>query len=132
MMTLTVRQPWAALIAAGVKRVENRTWHTSYRGPLAIHAGRYYDVYAPRPLAIRERYPRTEPHTRGAIIAVVELVDILQITDLQTSDQDLTFVRGPWCWILAAARAIAPIPCSGRLGLWDCPDHLIDPRAIIV
>lgn len=35
---LTVRQPWAWCIEHG-KPVENRTWQTRYRGPLAIHAG---------------------------------------------------------------------------------------------
>ena len=36
--TLSVRQPYAALICAGVKTVENRTWKTDYRGRLLIHA----------------------------------------------------------------------------------------------
>lgn len=40
MKTLTIRQPWASLIAAGVKTIETRSWSTRYRGPLAIHAGR--------------------------------------------------------------------------------------------
>ncbi len=39
MKALTLQQPWATLIAEGHKRVENRTWQTAYRGPLAIHAG---------------------------------------------------------------------------------------------
>lgn len=38
MKTLTIRQPWASLIAAGVKTIETRSWSTRYRGPLAIHA----------------------------------------------------------------------------------------------
>lgn len=36
---LTIRQPWAQLIALGVKTIETRSWSTRYRGPLAIHAG---------------------------------------------------------------------------------------------
>ena len=39
MKALTIRQPWASLIAAGVKTIETRSWSTKYRGPLAIHAG---------------------------------------------------------------------------------------------
>jgi len=35
---LTLHQPWASLIAVGAKRIETRSWSTSYRGPLAIHA----------------------------------------------------------------------------------------------
>ena len=36
---LTVRQPFASLIALGVKTIEARTWSTDYRGPLIIQAG---------------------------------------------------------------------------------------------
>ncbi len=39
MKAITIRQPWASLVALGVKTVETRSWHTRYRGPLAIHAG---------------------------------------------------------------------------------------------
>lgn len=39
MKTLTLHQPWASLVALGVKTIETRSWSTSYRGPLAIHAG---------------------------------------------------------------------------------------------
>jgi hypothetical protein len=36
--TLSVQQPYATLICAGVKTVENRSWKTDYRGRLLIHA----------------------------------------------------------------------------------------------
>lgn len=39
MKTLTIRQPWASLIALGAKTIETRSWTTNYRGPIAIHAG---------------------------------------------------------------------------------------------
>jgi hypothetical protein len=38
MKALTLHQPWASLIAEGVKTIETRSWSTKYRGPLAIHA----------------------------------------------------------------------------------------------
>ena len=40
---LSVRQPWAWLICAGFKDVENRSWKTSYQGRLYIHAGKSFD-----------------------------------------------------------------------------------------
>lgn len=48
---LTVREPWATLIATGEKRVENRTWmpavHQLYDGErLLIHAGLTIDYPA--------------------------------------------------------------------------------------
>jgi ASCH domain len=38
MKILSIRQPWAYLIANGQKNIENRTWLTNYRGPFLIHA----------------------------------------------------------------------------------------------
>jgi hypothetical protein len=32
MKALSIRQPWASLIVAGYKDIENRSWRTSYRG----------------------------------------------------------------------------------------------------
>ena len=40
MKTLTLLQPWATLVALEAKRIETRSWYTTYRGPLAIHAAR--------------------------------------------------------------------------------------------
>jgi hypothetical protein len=40
MRALTLTQPFATLVASGAKRIETRSWKTSYRGPLAIHAAK--------------------------------------------------------------------------------------------
>lgn len=40
MRCLTLTQPYASLIAIGAKTIETRSWSTSYRGPLAIHAAK--------------------------------------------------------------------------------------------
>lgn len=37
---ISLWQPWASLIAYGVKTIETRSWSTSYRGPIAIHAAK--------------------------------------------------------------------------------------------
>jgi hypothetical protein len=42
MKALTLTQPWATLVAIGAKTIETRSWPTSYRGPLAIHAAKGY------------------------------------------------------------------------------------------
>lgn len=54
MRALTVKQPWASLIASGIKRVENRTYPVpkTVRGQrVAIHAGKGFDG------SWREKYP---------------------------------------------------------------------------
>lgn len=42
MKALTIKQPWASLIFHG-KDIENRTWKTSFRGRILIHAGASFD-----------------------------------------------------------------------------------------
>jgi hypothetical protein len=36
---LSIRQPWAWLIVNGHKDVENRSWHTDFRGRVYVQAG---------------------------------------------------------------------------------------------
>ena len=43
MKILTVRQPWASPIVAGLRDVENRSWRTKYHGRLGIHAAIGFD-----------------------------------------------------------------------------------------
>src|SRR6266446_8164646 len=88
-------QPWATLIALGAKRIETRSWSTSYRGPLAIHASGRITKEAAMSLRdplIREALaaggyregngPATNPFglPLGAVIAVVTLMAVRRIT----------------------------------------------------
>lgn len=97
MKVLTLHQPWASLIALGVKSIETRSWSTKYRGPLAIHAGAKKprnvwaqdtpDVYDPiamgRYLEISEDVHGTGSFlyewrgSLGAIVATCTLVDVV-------------------------------------------------------
>lgn len=40
MKAISLHQPWASAVACGSKLIETRSWKTSYRGPLAIHAAK--------------------------------------------------------------------------------------------
>lgn len=40
MKAITLWQLWASLLACGAKKYETRSWATSYRGPIAIHAAK--------------------------------------------------------------------------------------------
>ena len=55
MKALSIQQPWAWMILYGTKRVENRTWATSFRGPFLIHAGLKADREATADLAAEIR-----------------------------------------------------------------------------
>lgn len=38
MKVLSLLQPWATLVVIGAKKIETRSWNTSYRGEILIHA----------------------------------------------------------------------------------------------
>lgn len=85
MKALTICQPWASLIAISAKKVETRSWHTSYRGSLAIHAAKGY----PRDARDFGTYIRMSvlfgPHyqyPRGVVIATCRLADCLPMQSL--------------------------------------------------
>lgn len=80
MKALTVRQPYAHLIAIGEKRVENRSRQTGHRGPLVIHAGKSRACITEEDL---EHYPGL---AFGALIGRVDLVACLRVVDLEAGD----------------------------------------------
>ncbi|MFI5805652.1 ASCH domain-containing protein [Streptomyces sp. NPDC051561] len=124
MKTLTLKQPWADAVAHGTKRTENRTWTTAYRGRLAIHSGAGYDPMGRFLITDRDAL-NSWPDTRGAVVAVADLVDVHFATDGCCS---------PWGelhtyhWVLDRVTALAtPLPVKGRQRLWNLPDLLNDP-----
>ena len=44
MKALSVKQPWANMIAEGEKTIETRTWSTDYRGEILIVSARDPDI----------------------------------------------------------------------------------------
>lgn len=117
MKALTVRQPWAALIAAGEKTIENRTRRLhQLPARLAIHAGQRPD---PDPKGRSVSYS-----TRTGEIVAVATVESCHRPGTECvpactewGDPDAT-----WHWILAD---IVPVPAGfrarGQLGIWECP-----------
>ncbi|EJL66291.1 ASCH domain-containing protein [Flavobacterium sp. CF136] len=90
MKALSIKQPWAHLIAAGIKDIENRTWRTNFRGRIYIHAsGKVYPFFKGNNLAfpvdqwevIKKRVDvhKQEEHDKffltSAIIGEVDIVD---------------------------------------------------------
>jgi hypothetical protein len=108
---LTVRQPWASLIVAGIKDVENRSWSTKYRGKLGIHAGMRVETDALEQFGylLGDR-----PLPQGALIGSVTVIDCIQNSKSEWA------TPGAWHWILADAHCLVhPRRMDGRLGLWS-------------
>ena len=74
MKVLTLKQPFATLVAEGLKEYEFRTWKTKYRGAILIHAGKGIDKKAMKKYKhLNLEYPS------GCIIAEVTLKDCIYI-----------------------------------------------------
>ena len=126
---LTIKQPWASLLVAGIKTVENRSWTTAYRGPLAIHAGAARERNAAQMIADclgrdltaseRVRWLLDADLPQGQVLGVVELIDVVPVE--QTHEGDSPWAIGPWCWRVRPGWQFKPHArptLAGKLGLW--------------
>ena len=118
MKALTICQPYAELIAMGQKPIENRTWPTSFRGRLFIHAGQSREWMDPGDEAT---YPGM---AFGALIATARVISCVRVEQLPESLIGNEHANGPWCWILSEVNRIEPIPFRGAQGLWDVPNDV--------
>lgn len=126
---ISIRQPWAWAIIHGGKDIENRTWATSYRGPVAIHAAKvmgkeeYYDAarFITRAIGTVDNYWLMRWHgvcaspdkiNRGGIIGVADIVDCV-------SESDSPWFFGPYGFVIANAKPIDFIEVKGSLGFFD-------------
>ena len=111
MRALTIHQPYANFIADGEKQYETRSWFTSYRGSLAIHASKSREYSAVGPF--------------GAIVAVGRLVACRLTQNIRVSETEWElgdFTPGRYAWKIAdVERLVQPIPTRGYQGLWSFP-----------
>ena len=140
MKAMTIKPPWSWAISHGPKRIENRTWERSFRGPLAIHAGKGWDYWGEESPLVWEAWrkagwdvysldPNHHAMTLGAVVALADVVDICSKSVGQSSWDDRLVcgcgkwaARGQYHWKLENVRPLAePVPCKGALGLWTLP-----------
>ena len=140
MMALSIAQPYARLIVAGEKRVENRTWPPpeKYLGEvIAIHASKS------RAWLGTDMLPDPRGLVFGALLGTVRVLGYFRRHELakyifrhptQAWLWDHRHVHGPICWVFEDARAFdEPIPYRGQLGLFrvviDAPRGAGEPSA---
>jgi hypothetical protein len=107
---ITVCQPYARAIVAGVKTTEERHWSPSWRGRLWVHADAETDAKAPAAM-----WPPTGRLVTSAVLGYVTLADI-------------EGKPGAWRWVLTDPVELAePVTrVRGHPGLWliDLPPNL--------
>lgn len=134
MKALSLWEPWAILILLGLKKYETRSWSTIYRGDLVIHAAAKNDAEIVEGFNLSEVQAAlrgtgiTYAHLRfGVPVCVVRLVDVLPAMQVPKDERVLgNFALGRYSWLLDDVRPFTAWPrVSGKQGLWDFPDDLI-------
>ena len=128
MKVLSLIEPWATLIKEGKKVIETRSWKTSYRGELYIHAS-------------RKKVKRSDEHTiellnlipnvpmgYGNIICKCKLADCVYMDQefldrIQKDKQEFLcgeYSLGRYAWILEDVEVLdEQIPAKGHLNIWN-------------
>jgi hypothetical protein len=130
---VSVKQPWAGLIAAGIKTIELRVWTPGpkgeiYTGPLCIVSSLKPDksgfgsLDGPTADAI-------EPYLLfGQAICVCRLVGCRVMARSDVPVALRPFDARLWAWVLTNPKPLTdPFSVKGRLGLYEVevPDHEI-------
>ncbi|CAM9496185.1 unnamed protein product [Ectocarpus sp. 12 AP-2014] len=95
---LTMHQPWASLLVAGIKRVEGRSWPTEHRGILWVHAAakepnpaevravedQYRSIYAVDGISDKLCLPTSYP--TSCLLGCVDIVGCLPKAEFQAAE----------------------------------------------
>ena len=142
MKALTICEPFATLICLPdddprAKRVENRNWRTTYRGPLLIHAGKS-KAYLGR---AGDYELKESDLTFGAVIGICDLAGCFHVHPAFGCMKLIVpqparikwpwlvgheHTEGPYCFVLTTVRRfIKPIPWTGAHGIFTVPDQIV-------
>jgi hypothetical protein len=124
---ISIKQPWATLIACGIKSIEIRSWSSTQRGRIFIHAGQRPD---PREEAWKLVPAKLRDLTelRGGIVGEATMIDCLAYDSLIAFRRDIGrhFNAPEWFvpprmhgFVLAEAKPVAFVPCIGKLYFFE-------------
>jgi hypothetical protein len=100
---ISLKQPWANLVASGEKTIETRKWSTNYRGDIVICSS---------------KNPKIEP--AGYALCIAELYHIEPMKKEHESKACIKLYRGAYSWFLRNIRPLKPpVPVKGSLGIFD-------------
>lgn len=111
MKAISVRQPWASMIAQGGKTVETRIWSTEFRGDLLI---------------VSSKKPVFPGLPSGKALCVVRLYDCRPMTADDEPAARCELYEGAWAWCLDNCRPVMMFSVRGTLGLYEVDDELIE------
>lgn len=122
MKVITLKQPWASLVANGYKKYEFRSWKLNYRGDILIHAGKAIDKDAMENV---KNLNLDYPHSK--IVAIVHIDDCIQLNeDINKKICEENYQvygnknRTGYAWKLSNIRKVDNSDTvSGKQGIWN-------------
>lgn len=131
MKALSIIQPWAWLIAKGVKDIENREWRcpsAMIGKTFVIHASskRSCDEYEAAEMIARKLgvlLPSRDALDYGAAIGTARIIGWV-------CESESPWFFGPCGFVFVDQRLWAkPVPVRGAQKFWDFPDNLLPEEA---
>lgn len=128
MKVLSIKEPWATLIASKQKYIETRSWKTSYRGELYIHVSKKQINNKDEKIQELLKLLATQEMNYGKIICKCELVDCIYmdekfINEIKQNKQEYIcgdYQVGRYAWILEKTELMQPkINAKGKLNIWN-------------
>lgn len=123
MKVITLKQPWATLVAEGLKKYEFRSWKFNYRGEILIHAGKGVDKEAMKKFEhLNLNYPQAKIIAKVKILDCIELNDGInrQIIEENELVYGHKYDRTGYAWKLEVVEKIEDDKeISGKQGIWN-------------
>lgn len=128
-LALSLRQPWAALVAAGRKSIEVRRWPSQQRGRIYIHAAKLPDN-RPEAWTWVDDEARSLTTRVGGIIGIVEMTGCLEYRSPSSfrADRTLHFNAVNWYlpplmygFVLSRPKVIRFRPIIGNIKFFAVP-----------
>lgn len=112
---LSIKQPWAWAILHAGKDIENRTWATTMRGGILIHASKGLDLEGFEFIEkeIGKSVPATKYLPTGGIVGYVEIADCVEWAE------DSPWFQGPFGFVLQNPIPLIFKQMKGQLGFFD-------------
>ena len=133
MKVLSLTEPCATLIKEKKKLVETRSWKTSYRGELYIHAS---STKIPKEWKDDIEFMnlvKDNPLNFGNIICRCNLIDCIYMTKEYVEDKKKNnhqeyicgkYEEGRYAWILEDIKPLDnPIKAKGHLSIWNYEEN---------
>lgn len=152
MKVISLLQPWASLVVMGAKKIETRSWKTSYRGEILIHASKALKPVQ-RQVCEGSHFKNYIRHISelpfGQIIGAVHIDNTfasvshdfhirMHIEDgkpwgrwhEEALEREFAFgdySLGRYGWELSnPVKFKKGYDCKGALSLWECPGELLE------